>query len=273
MGNNVPAPSPTYRGPANRHGGKGNKPINYLVLHCTVTSCCNSATAVADYFRRTSRPASAHYVSDAHRDYQVLWDSLIGFHAPPNSNSLGFEMCCTLSNEGKGHWRGKGHRKMMRRTAKLVAQAALHYDVPIRKLSPAELRAGKRGIVGHDDVRDAWGQTNHWDPGPHFPWQQFLNMCREEADKLREQFDPRPKADKPKPTDKPGKHKREDLPKTRILKANWHTWKAGRHLAEADDLYAQAIKGGRGKHAKRTHEDIKGVREALAETRRNRTIF
>lgn len=227
-------PAPDYIGPANRHGGRGNKPIERIVIHATVSACAKDADGIANYFKRTTVPASAHYVVDAKRTIQSLFDSFVGFHAPPNGNSLGVELCCTLGDQGRGHWQRKDHQKMLRRAAALTAGLCLAYDVPIRKISPAAARAGAKGIMGHNDVRDAWGQTTHWDPGPHFPWRDFLRMVLEEAQKIRS---------------KGGRHKatKEPVVSLRRLKraAKRPKWRRGR--------------------SKKTLQDVRVVKRALEE--------
>ena len=40
----------------------------------------------------------------------------------------------------------------------------------------AGLRAGARGITGHADVSVAFRKSDHWDPGPAFPWAAFLRQ-------------------------------------------------------------------------------------------------
>lgn len=190
MSTTYPSPSPDYIGPANRHGGSNNKPVDRIVIHATVSACAVGARSIAEYFKRTSKPASAHYVVDQKEPIQALFDSYVGYHAPPNTHSLGIELCCTLAGQGKGHWKRRDHQKMLRNAAKLTAQLCLHYDVPVVHLDGADLRAGKRGIAGHADVRDGWHQTTHWDPGPYFPWADFLRMVREEVAKIQQPVTP-----------------------------------------------------------------------------------
>ena len=202
---NFPAPSPTYIGPANRHGAANNDPINHITIHCTVSACCKGARSIANYFKTTSNAASAHYVVDATEAIQSLYDSYVAYHAPPNQHSLGIEMCCSLSGQGKGHWARSDHKKMLDRTALLTAQLCLAYDVPPVKLSAADLRAGKKGICGHVDVSDAFHQTTHWDPGPYFPWADFMGLVRKHYDALKAPAKPaRPiKPAAPKPVRRP----------------------------------------------------------------------
>jgi N-acetyl-anhydromuramyl-L-alanine amidase AmpD len=180
------APSPPYLGPPDKHSGQGNKPIKRVVIHCTVSPTeRGGARRIAAYFRSDAAGGSAHYVVDPYEIVQAVYDSWVAWHAPPNPNSLGIELCCTLSNKGRKHWGRDDHRLMLRRAARLTAALCLAYDVPIRKIGPVGLRAGRKGICGHHHVSQAFGQSSHWDPGPYFPWKEFIRMCRHEAEELR----------------------------------------------------------------------------------------
>lgn len=242
------APAPPFVGPANRHGGSDNKPINHITIHCTVTPCATGARSVAEMFKRlVDRAASAHYVVDAKVTIQSLFDSYVAYHAPPNKGSLGIELCCSLSNQGKGHWRRRSHQKMLRNAARLCAGLCLAYDIPVVHLSGADLRAGQRGITGHADVRDAFGQTTHWDPGPFFPWEDFLRMVREEVAALQ--------APAPVAPAKPGKHKavKKSTP-NQIERAN-------ALLDQIDELLAGAVKNGRTGHVAKFRAQLRTIRQ------------
>jgi N-acetylmuramoyl-L-alanine amidase CwlA len=177
------APSPPYVGPAARHGASNNKPISRIVIHCTVSPCVpGGARNVARMFRTTTRPASAHYVVDPNEAVQVVFDSVVAYHAPPNQHALGIELCDMQSGPGS-RWQDGNHKAMLARAAPLVAGLCAAYGVPMVKLSPADLKAGKRGICGHIDVSHAWGQTTHVDPEatPGFPWASFMDQIRAAA--------------------------------------------------------------------------------------------
>ncbi|MDN4173906.1 N-acetylmuramoyl-L-alanine amidase [Nocardioides sp. SOB77] len=184
----VAPPSPPYVGPPKWRGGSNNKPIRRVVIHCTAGAepgVPGAARATARYTRTTPRPSSWHYCRDAREAVQLTWDSVVAYHDGTNDNSLGYELCCSLSNEGRSHWADDAHQAMLAGAAEDVARLCLANDLPIRLLTPAQIRAGERGICGHNTMRDAFpGSTSHWDPGPHFPWDDFLRQVRAAAERL-----------------------------------------------------------------------------------------
>jgi hypothetical protein len=183
----VKPPTPEFVGPAKHHGGKTNLPINRLVVHCTAGSeprVPGAARATVRYSESTDRPSSYHYIADAEERLQYVYDSWVAYHAPPNEHSLGYELCCSLSNQGKGHWDLLDHKKMIKMVSRDFARLALAYDVPIRKIGKVGLLLGRKGICGHNDISVSWGQTSHWDPGPYFPWYVFIRLIRGYAEAI-----------------------------------------------------------------------------------------
>lgn len=68
---------------------------------------------------------------------------------------------------------------MLTLSAGLCAELLLKYDLPAEFLSPADLRAGKRGVTTHRNVSLAFGQSSHTDPGPNFPVDWYMARVRE----------------------------------------------------------------------------------------------
>ena len=62
------------------------------------------------------------------------------------------------------------------RAAGRVRELCERFDLPKQRLTVDELKAGKKGICGHIDVHLAFHQTSHSDPGPNFPWKEFLAL-------------------------------------------------------------------------------------------------
>ncbi|MGZ4560030.1 MAG: N-acetylmuramoyl-L-alanine amidase [Mycobacteriaceae bacterium] len=194
----IEPPAPPYVGPPAHFSPGNNKPIGRIVIHSTVSACkAGGARQIASYFRSIKAGGSAHYVVDPASEVQVAYDSVICWHAPPNANSLGIEMCDTpgpIPGDKPGSAKFKAARRawrwinpdqmaMLDRTAALTAQLALAYGIPLVFLSAEDLRAGKHGITTHANVSAAWGESTHWDPG-FWPRRRFLKLVRKHADAL-----------------------------------------------------------------------------------------
>nr|DAI62752.1 MAG TPA: N-acetylmuramoyl-L-alanine amidase [Caudoviricetes sp.] len=176
---------------ARHHGGNSNAPITRLVIHATCpdvgypsASKAGRAVSTAEYFASTSRSASAHYVCDIAATVQCLSEEAIGFHAPPNSHSIGIEICADggsrASFEKASHaytreqWLSPQVWPAVERAAILARDICRRHHIPVRKLTTAQVKSGMSGICGHDNVSDAFHQSDHDDPGPYFPWNEFI---------------------------------------------------------------------------------------------------
>lgn len=191
---NYPAPSPAYIGPPAHLSSGSNKPIKRIVIHCTVSACVEGgARSIAAYFKSPSAGGSAHYTVDPGETIQCAFDSAIAWHAPPNQHSLGVELCDPMTDhtsDPKGkRWVDANHQRMLKRAARLVAALCLAYEVPPRLLTVAQVKAGQAGICGHTDVSQAFGQSVHWDPGPHFPWDDFMALVKKSYLRRKARFD------------------------------------------------------------------------------------
>lgn len=160
---------------AKYHGGRQSR-IDRIVLHSTVSRTVDGgAESIARYFQNPTYVSSAHYVTDPSNVVQCVPDDTIAWHDGTNTNSIGVEMCDDPSGGG-ARWSDDAHRGLLRTTASLVRDLCRRHSIPMRRLTPAQVRAGHRGICGHDTMRDAFpGSTSHWDPG-EFPWAEFIGL-------------------------------------------------------------------------------------------------
>lgn len=180
---------------ARHHGGNSNTPVTRLVIHATCpdvgypsASRAGRAVSTAEYFASTSRSASAHYVCDVSATVQCLSEEAIGFHAPPNSHSIGIEICADGGSRAsfanpthaytREQWLSPQVWPAVERAATLAREICRRHHIPTRKLSTAQVRYGMAGICGHDNVSDAFHQSDHDDPGPYFPWDQFMALIQ-----------------------------------------------------------------------------------------------
>jgi hypothetical protein len=174
-----------YVGPVAHDSGNGNLPVIRVVVHCTAGGAdATGASGTARYFRMEEATGSAHAIADNDETLTCAYDTVVCWHAPPNPHSLGIELCCTLSNQGKGHWALANHVAMMKRGAKWVAEKCIKHKIPVRKLTVAQVRAGYKGICGHGDVTLAFGQSSHTDPERYFPWDQFMGFVQDAYDAI-----------------------------------------------------------------------------------------
>jgi hypothetical protein len=107
-----------------------------------------------------------------------------------HGNALGIhhELCGT-AHWTAADWAGSYQQAMLRRCAKAQADDCITYKLEPRRLSVAEVRRAyygpapyPAGICGHIDITQAFpeDQGDHTDPGPNFPWDQYINMVKEE---------------------------------------------------------------------------------------------
>jgi hypothetical protein len=158
------------------------KPIRLLVIHdMEAPEKATTAEDLARYFASAgSRKASAHYTVDSNSVVQCVRDGDTAWAAEgANADGLHFELA-GYARQTPAEWLDQYGHDLLKQAARLVASKALAYGIPIRHLSPQQVRDGAKGICGHGDVTAAFPPgTGHTDPGPNFPWTYFLTLVRE----------------------------------------------------------------------------------------------
>lgn len=163
--------------PARLHGGAQSK-ISRIVIHATVSPCAKGgARQVARYFQSPGAGGSAHYIVDPLEIVQCVKDDVVAYHAPPNTGTLGVELCDWQKGD-PDRWGDTDHTLMLVLAARLVRELAAKHDVPLKLLTVSDVKEGKRGICSHVSVSKAFGKSDHGDPdiaGP-FPWAKFMQL-------------------------------------------------------------------------------------------------
>ncbi len=156
------------------HTSGPNGTVTRVVIHATVSPLQpGGARANARYFQSPSAGGLAHYVVDADEIVACCDEDISCWHAPPNQGSIGIELCDPQTGD---QWGDPDHQKMLALAAKLTADIAARHQIPLVWRDASQLRAGNAGICGHADVSQAWHKTDHTDPGPYFPVDQFMQL-------------------------------------------------------------------------------------------------
>lgn len=164
-------------------------PIRLVVIHdMEAKELLDTAEAIARYFRDTPKEVSAHICADADSRVRCVKDVDTAFAAPgANHDGLQIELA-GFANQGAAGWADAYSQVLLReQAAPQVREWCRMWGIPMRKLTDAQLADGtSKGIVGHDQVSRVFKRSTHTDPGPAFPWSQFLAMVQdnEEEDPL-----------------------------------------------------------------------------------------
>ena len=153
--------------------------IGIVVIHTMeIAEHARAAEVCAQWFQNPASEVSAHYCVDADSIVQCVREEDIAWHARGgNANSIGIEIAGYAGQRALG-WRDAYSRAVVERAAGLTADVCARHGIPLRRLRAADLVAGKRGVTGHADVSAAFRKSDHWDPGPDFPWTRFLRLAR-----------------------------------------------------------------------------------------------
>ncbi len=145
----------------------------------------HTAHAVAQWFAGPYAPmASAHVCVDNLEAWGCVHLKDIAFGAPgANANGAHIEHAGRAAQTGE-QWADQFSMDTLRTSARVAAEIAHAFAIPVVHLSPEDLLAGRRGFCGHVDVTMAFHKSTHTDPGGSFPWGQYLDMVGNELELL-----------------------------------------------------------------------------------------
>lgn len=134
----------------------------------------STAPALARYQQSPAAGGSYHVIIDSTgRMVRSNDDAFIPWAAAWTGNRVALHVCLT----GYAKW---SRDKWLSRTAQLDRLADWlrynreAYGIPLQRIGPSELRGAGRGVCGHDTISQAWKESDHWDPGPNFPYDDVL---------------------------------------------------------------------------------------------------
>lgn len=152
--------------------------IKNIIIHVTVNAPGTPAENVADYQIR-SQSGSYHELTDTTVKHLIEnTDDWLTWSSGNYGNDIGLHRSFVLrGTETRVQW--LQYDRMLREAAKRDAEWCRKYNIPPVKLTAADLRAGKKGFAGHLETGQAWGGTDHVDPGIGFPWDIYLGYVRD----------------------------------------------------------------------------------------------
>ena len=150
-----------------------------IAIHCTANTA--SAHNEASYATRRTDGVSAHFFVDDREVIQSLDTADIAGHAGSwqgNTYSIAVEIT------GHVHWSRDRWLKSVAwgKLARVLAAVSRHHNIPPVRVTVEQMKANPqvRGAYDHNQMRLAWGGTDHTDPGPNFPWDHLLNVWKRE---------------------------------------------------------------------------------------------
>lgn len=162
--------------PAHYYEGR-EKQLRLIVIHTMeAPESPKTAENIAAYFASGNVVASAHACVDQDSVVICLPPSDTAFAAPgANADGYQIEHAGYAHQDGAG-WADEESKSMLKLSAAHARSIALAAGIPLRHLTDAELAAGYAGFVGHDQVSRVYKRSDHWDPGPQFPWSQYMGL-------------------------------------------------------------------------------------------------
>lgn len=172
-----------------KHFYRGGNVPSLIVIHdMEYLERSDGAEWCAAFFAGANAPmASAHYCVDSDSIVQCVKEEDGAWHTPGslptkggreiNRSSIGIEHA-GFAKQTATEWDDSYSRSMLQLSAELTASLCVKYNIPAVRLTPEDLKTGERGICGHVDCTKATGVGSHWDPGPNFPWVEYIARVR-----------------------------------------------------------------------------------------------
>lgn len=163
-----------------------SKPSGAIVIHTSESSFRWRVADLINFIMKRAGPGSYHGGADRAREYkQIIPYAWEAFHVAArkgttrgNGLSVGLSFICKASDWGQ---MTEQHEQNLLEAGAIGAADIIQWfdktlgiKVPLKRLTPAEFWAGQPGFIGHGEI-----QGNRTDPGPNFPWTEFLKLTNQ----------------------------------------------------------------------------------------------
>jgi N-acetyl-anhydromuramyl-L-alanine amidase AmpD len=162
----------------------GRRPVRVITIHSMeFVEKGDSAEVIAHDFatRKADNKGSAHINVDNNSIIQCVKDNQIAYAAPGvNRDGIHIELA-GYAKQSEKEWLDAYGIALLALAADATAQYCLKYEIPPVHLTDEELKAGRKGIIGHVQATRVYpraGGQFHQDPGPNFPWTYFMGHVK-----------------------------------------------------------------------------------------------
>jgi len=148
-----------------------NEKIQGIILH---TGEHHPANEVANYYAKSKRKSSMHYVVDEKNIIALLPPEYTAFHTENNNaKSIGVEIAFYSDRWGMGSQ--KDELKILNNLAYLLAVLQNNFKIANRKVTATEWNSGLKGMIGHAEL----DPVKYKDPGINFDWVNLIRLIKE----------------------------------------------------------------------------------------------
>ncbi|MGW1740024.1 N-acetylmuramoyl-L-alanine amidase [Nocardia sp. NPDC001965] len=163
----------------NRHSGGRN--VSWVAVHTQEGN--GSAASLTNYLCNPSSQVSYNAVVDDEEIVLVVpWGENPWSASDANSRADHICLAGTFVRWSRGKWLetddsdGVNEDLMLTQAAEVAAWRCITRGIPIEYVGGGDIPPDRPGICGHRDFGQ-WG-GGHTDPGPNFPWDEFIRRAK-----------------------------------------------------------------------------------------------
>lgn len=137
-----------------------------------------AAEGVTNYLEHRGLPVTRVFDADSETQMLDIRADCSGARGLPKADGVHYEHA-GRAEQSAADWSDPYSTQMLDRSARRAAEDATELKIPVVRLTPQQVKAGASGFCGHIDVTNAYQiRGGHWDPGPGFPWDRYLDLVR-----------------------------------------------------------------------------------------------
>lgn len=144
-----------------------------IAFHATANTAA-AANEAAYATRRTDGTSAHSYVDNVELIQSLDTDDRAGHAGSTQGNTYAIAVEITGQNSwSRAKWLSS---VAWDKLGAWLAAVSRHHNIPATRATVAQMRSNPRvrGAYDHNQMRLAWGGTDHTDPGPSFPWDHLL---------------------------------------------------------------------------------------------------